>query len=142
MKAYAYAVALAVLIALLAFAHHTVFEAGKAAGATACQEEHARAAAAARVETDRREVASSAATTDMLDYLRANLPPIEAKTHDAVERIRTIYRDRPVAVGCVRPDGVRAELDAARQRANATARGVREIPPGAASSVARAGADG
>lgn len=88
-------------------------------------EAEANAQASARIESERRDTAASAATQSMLDYLGANLPAIETRTHDTIERIRTVYRDRPVPAMCQRPDSVRAELDEARSRANGTsARGL------------------
>ena len=73
---------------------------------------------------DLRDQTASVARVDMLDYLRVTIPPIEVKAHEAAERIRVVYRDRPLPGQCVRPDGVQAELDAARARANAAARGL------------------
>ena len=81
----------------------------------------ANAQTIARAESERRDTAASSATQSMLDYLGANLPSIETRTHDTIERIRTVYRDRPVPAVCQRPDSVRAELDAARARANGAA---------------------
>jgi uncharacterized protein HemX len=69
---------------------------------------------ATAAEAKRRDEASASAGSDMLAYLAAQLPPIEVRTHDAIARVRTIYRDSPVA--CLRPDGVQQELDAARNR--------------------------
>lgn len=76
---------------------------------------------AARKESERKDAASSSATQSMLDYLGANLPAIETRTHDTIERIRTVYRTTPAAAVCQRPDSVRIELTAARARANGTA---------------------
>ena len=64
------------------------------------------------VEVDRQAQASSEARTTMLDYL-ASIPKIEAKAHDAAERVRIIYKDRPLACVPSRPSGVREELDTA-----------------------------
>lgn len=78
---------------------------------------------------------SAFATEGLQHDLGTQLPAIQGQTHDTVETIRTIYRDRPVpAVACSRPDGVQQALDAAVQRANAAARG--ELRPDA---PARAG---
>lgn len=68
---------------------------------------------------DLRDQTATTARVDMLDYLRVTIPPIEIRTHETVERVRIAYRDRPVAGECVRPIGVQADLDAARERANA-----------------------
>jgi hypothetical protein len=133
-RVYIAAALVAITLAACAFVYHK----GDAAGYARAQAEHAKAADKAAAEMARREGESSAASVDMLAYLRANLPPIEERSHDAVERVRTIYRDHPVAAACVRPDGVQAELDAARQRANAALRGLR--PAGNADAAAPAGA--
>lgn len=119
MRAYVLAAA---ALGLLAYAAHAFYSAGKEAGSNACEARHAKAAEAAAAEIERRDTASAAASGSMLDYLAAQMPKIEETKNATVERVRTIYRDRPVPVGCVRPDGVQAELDAARERANAAAR--------------------
>lgn len=90
---------------------------------TQVADDQAKAQEAARKESERKDSASSSATQSMIDYLGANLPAIETRTHDTIERIRTVYRDRPVPAVCQRPDSVRTELDAARARANGTATG-------------------
>jgi hypothetical protein len=131
----------ALMLATCAFIYHK----GDAAGYARATAERAMAEDAAAKEIDRREAASAGANVDMLAYLRANLPPIEERTDAAVARVRTIYRDRPVAVdACVRPDGVQAELDAARQRANAALRGLRPTGDAGATAPAdpRAGGNG
>lgn len=122
MKLYGYAFLAAAALALVAFGayrvHSSIFEAGKAA----CEAAHAAAAKKAQAEVDRREVVSAEASTTMLDYLAANLPATEIRTHETVERIRTVYRDHPVPAVCVWPDGVRSALGEAIDRANAAAR--------------------
>jgi hypothetical protein len=64
----------------------------------------------------------------MLDYLAANLPPIETTTHEAIERIRVVYRVSPMPAVCSFDQRVRDELEAARQRANAPGSQVRHAP--------------
>lgn len=91
-------------------------------GVAKCELLHAQAAQSAADEVGRRDIASTAATGSMLDYLAASMPKIEETKNAAAERVRTIYRDRPVPAVCQRPDGVQAELDAARERANAASR--------------------
>src|SRR5687767_4186562 len=110
MRAYVYAAVVAAALALLAGGAYRLHSAGFEAGQAACEAAHAAAATKAGTEVERREVASAAASTSMLDYLQANLPPIETRTHAAVERIRTVYRDRPVPAACQWPDRVRQEL--------------------------------
>lgn len=121
MRGYVYAGLAVAALALVAYAAHSVHEAGKEAGKAACLQERANVAAKTAVEVDRRDVASASASDTMLSYLAANMPPIELKTHEAAERVRTVYRDRSVPVGCTRPAGVQDELDAARARVNAAA---------------------
>jgi hypothetical protein len=121
-RIYAYAAVALGACLLLAAAAHSLYQAGKEAGANACKAAHARAAEKAGAEVQRREAASAEASVDMLAYLSANLPAIEIRTHETVERVRTEYRDRPAPAGCVRPDGVLDALEASRQRANAAAR--------------------
>jgi hypothetical protein len=135
-------IALALIAATLAGAWF-VYSEGKAAGRAECEAAHALAADAAAKEIDRRDAAGAEASTTMLEYLRANLPPIQEKSQNAIERVRTIYRDRPVpAVSCVRPDGVQAELDAARDRANAAARGLPDTPDAVRPAGPAAGGNG
>ena len=124
-RLYIYAAIVAATLGLAGWAAASIYNAGKVAGAADCEKAHADAAAAAQAETTRREQASDTAATSILDYLAAQLPIIETVKYETVERVRTIYRDVPVPAGCVRPAGVQAELDQARQRANTTARGVR-----------------
>lgn len=124
-RLYVYAAIVAATLGLAAWSAASIYSAGKVAGAAECEKAHADAAAAAQAETNRREQASDTAASSILDYLAAQLPIIETVKYETVERVRTIYRDVPVPAGCVRPDGVQAELDQARQRANAAARGVR-----------------
>jgi hypothetical protein len=139
MRIYAYIAALAAVLGVVWF----VYDQGEKAGRNACETEHTNAANTAQKEIDRREVASSDASESMLDYLRANLPPIEVQANEAVERVRTIYRDRPVPAGsCVRPDGVQGELDAARERANTAARGLQHAAYGDAATRPAADVDG
>jgi hypothetical protein len=118
-----------------AFGFHKGDDYGRAQQIAAQQ----RATDAAVKEVDRRDAASAATSDSMLEFLRASLPATEEKANEATERVRTIYVDRPAKsaapgvapgldVACLRPDGVQDELDAARQRANAATRGLRQGP--------------
>lgn len=97
------------------------FEAGRqqvlAADASAAQAEKAKAT--------QRAADAAAAGIDLHIALDTQLPKIEAITHDAAEKIRTTYLAQPAAdrAVCQRPASVQTELDAARSRANAAARG-------------------
>lgn len=111
-----------VAAAFLVFCAWRAFEWAAGIGAARCELRHTAAADTAAVEVNRRAAASADASTSMLDYLRANLPPIQSQTYASIERVRTVYRDHPIHdSGCVRPAGVQSELDAARARANAAA---------------------
>jgi hypothetical protein len=113
------ALALVVLAGIGAlWIHHD----GVNVGLAKCEAEHVAAAEKAQAEQDRRSTASSAATTNMLDYLAANLPPIETTTHEAIERVRVVYRIRPMPAVCELDGRVRDELEAARVRANTPGR--------------------
>lgn len=116
------------VVAALALARYAVtaygarqFEAGRQQVLAA----DAIAAAAAQAKAEQRATDAAAAGTALHAKLDIALPKIEADTHDAAEKIRTIYLAAPAAAGvvCQRPDGVQAELDAARSRANVAARG-------------------
>lgn len=71
-------------------------------------------------KVDEQAQASSEARTTMLDYLAAQKPAIEIRTHDTITKIREVYRDKPMPAVCVRPDSVRDSLNAARDSANAS----------------------
>jgi hypothetical protein len=67
---------------------------------------------------------SALATGALAATLGTQLPAIQGQTHDTIETIRTVYRDRPPTDGtCARPDGVQAALNAAVDRANQAADG-------------------
>ena len=109
--------------ALLALGAWRASEWAAGIGEARCEARHAQAAQAAAAEVERRNTASAEASGSMLDYLAASMPRIEETINATVERVRTVYRDRIEPAGCERPAGVQAELDAARDRANA-ARGL------------------
>lgn len=97
------------------------------AGRAVVLADDARAAEQLHQQQDRLAALSAFAGLDLQQHLDTQLPAIQGQTHDAVETIRTVYRDRPVPAGaaasCSRPDGVQQVLDAAVQRANAAASG-------------------
>ena len=122
--------AIGLLIALIC-SHWYAYSAG-------VSREHDRNVAAASAQkdavagqVDQNAQSSATASTNMLDYLAAQKPAIEIRTHETTERIRTVYKDRNVPAACTavvqRPDSVQAELDAARDRANAA---IRSLPVG------------
>lgn len=100
------------------------YAAGRTDGANAVLADDARAVAQARTAQDAIANLAAAAGSDLQRHLGTALPTIEGQTHDAVETVRTIYRDRLVpGAACQRPDGVQKQLDAAVARANAAATG-------------------
>lgn len=109
-----------VVAALLLFSWFTYVKGGEHTR-TAMVAEQAKRIEVAQEAIDLRDVKASEAPAAMLDYLRVTLPPIEIKTHEAIERTRVVYRTAPAppAGVCERPALVRAELNAARERANA-----------------------
>lgn len=140
MKLYLYAAAIAALIGILSWAGWSLYSAGKDAGIAECQAERVEAAGKAQEAIDLRDQRSADSRIDMLDLLRVTIPPIEIKTHETVERIRTVYKDRPIPAVCsaaiARPDRVQADLNAARERANAAVGGVRHATPVASATGA------
>ena len=92
-------------------------------GASRERDRNTAAASAQKDQTaakvDEQAQASSEARTTMLDYLAAQKPAIEIRTHDTITKIREVYRDKPMPAVCVRPDSVRDSLNAARDSANA-----------------------
>lgn len=107
---------------LLAACLWRAFDWAAGIGETRCELRHAKAAESAAKEVDRREKVSADATGSMLDYLAASMPASETRTNEAIERIRVVYRDRPVPAECAWPDRVRDELAEVIQRANTAAR--------------------
>lgn len=126
-RIYLYAIASIAAAGLITIGAHSVHKYGDArelAGRDAVLADNARAAAQIHAAQDALATLSAAAGQQLTHHLGAALPAIEAQSHDTVETIRTIYRDRPVlADGCQRPDRVQAELNAAVKRANAAASG-------------------
>lgn len=95
------------------------------AGRNAVLAADAAAATQARQKADQHAANAAAAAVAMHGTLEVELPHIEVAAHAAVDKIQTIYLAAPAGPDtvCVRPPGVQAELDAARDRANAAARG-------------------
>lgn len=118
MRAYLLAAAAAAAIALVWLAYAQ----GKDAGKAVCEARVAAAAEAARADERTRDTMAAAVGIDMLDFLSRMAEQRETVTHETIERVRTIYRDRPVPADCIWPDGMRSELDEAVRRANAGAR--------------------
>lgn len=83
----------------------------------------AECAGKAAAQADRNEAAASRAAEDMNKTLGQVLPGVEEKAHASVERIRTVYVDRPVPAECAWSGGVLQELEAGRAAANRSVRG-------------------
>ena len=120
-----------VVLALLVVAYQFVYQRGYHAMQLKCAAEATEALAHAAERQAERDAASAAATTATETRLAESLPAIEETTHEATERIRIVSRDRPVPADCQRPPDVLRELEAARDRANAAARGLRSGTGGA-----------
>lgn len=126
-KLYLYGAALAAVLSWGWYEHHAGYASGEEATAKRYEARIAESQAKVAAEDARRSTASTEVGASILTYLQANVPPVEAKTHEAVERVRTIYRNVPVvavagnsaAAVCKRPDGVRAELEQASSRLRA-----------------------
>lgn len=129
MRGYLLLGAIAAVVLSLAGAGWWIYTEGKRAGVAECQAERVEASGTAQEAIDLRDRTASASRIDMLDLLRVTIPPIEIKTHETVERIRTVYKDRVVSADCAasvaRDDRVRIDLNAARDRANAAVSGLR-----------------
>lgn len=78
---------------------------------------------------DQRDALADKITRDAQAQLHHEIPKAKADTEKAAEKVRIIYKDHPVDSACVRPDGVLKELEAARERANAAARGLHSASP-------------
>ncbi len=113
-----------VLVALIA-----AFAAGYRAGVSREHDRNAAGASAQKdavaAQVDSQAQASSDARTTMLDYL-ASIPTIEARSNEAAERVRIIYRDSPAVCVADRPERVQSEIDAAYRAATAAVRAVRQ----------------
>lgn len=113
------------LLALVAWgawhAYTTVDSSAYTRGYNARVAQEASTAHAAQVETERRDRASSVATQSLHQTIAQAVPKIEAATHETAGKVQIIYRDHPLPGVCVRPDGVRSQLDKALAAANAAA---------------------
>lgn len=114
-RIYAYVAALLLILVGVWYYGHTRYEAGKASQQAAITKAQDDAAAYATA----RDILAQQIGAASRDELDKALPKIEAVTHDSVQKVRVIYRDHPVT--CIRPDGVRDELEKARDRSNAAA---------------------
>ncbi|MET3652463.1 hypothetical protein [Dyella japonica] len=101
---------------------NTRYAAGVDAGRNAVLADDARQVAQVQEARNALDSLSASAGQQLQHNLGTALPAIQAQTHDTIETIRTVYRDRPAAaVNCSRPDGVQSALDQAVDRANAAA---------------------
>lgn len=114
-RIYAYAATLLLILAGVWYYGHTRYEAGKSSQQAAI----AKAQADAADYEKARDILAQQIGDESRATLDKALPKIEATTHDSVQKVRVIYHDHSVT--CVRPDGVRNELEKARDRANAAA---------------------
>ena len=80
-------------------------------------------AAKAEQANRKNEAAAGEAAAELNKTLGQVLPQLEEKAHASVERIRTVYVDRPVPAECAWSGGVLQELEAGRAAANRSVRG-------------------
>jgi hypothetical protein len=93
-------------------------------GRNAVLADDARTSAQLHADRDALDHFSALATGTLTTTLGTQLPAIQGQTHDTLDTIRTVYRDRPADdVACSRPDGVQAALNEAVDRANQAAHG-------------------
>lgn len=111
-----YVLPVLVVAGLLWLAYDWAYDRGKAA----CE---AKAAAAAEKANASNEAATAEAGGQLTTGLQATLPAVEESAHASVERIRTVYVDRPVAAGCAWSGRVLEELEGGRAAANRAVRG-------------------
>jgi predicted lysophospholipase L1 biosynthesis ABC-type transport system permease subunit len=125
-------IALTLAVAVIAAQRYATqrYAAGVQDGRNAILADDARAAAQAQQVRDQLAAWSAAAGAALQSTLGTQLPTLQGQTHDTLDTIRTIYRDRPV-VGdrCSRPDGVQTQLDAAVDRANAAVTASGDLRP-------------
>lgn len=88
----------------------------------ACVAQRAAEVAEAVERAEKAEQDSAEARAELHAYLSRELPKIEERSNDVIERVRTVYKDRPVPVGCERPADVRGLLQDRIDQANAAAR--------------------
>jgi hypothetical protein len=128
------ALGLVIALAVIAAERHAVqrYAEGVQDGRNAVLADDARAAQQAQQAHNQLAAWSAAAGTALQSKLGTQLPTIQGQTHDTIDTIRTIYRDRPVPGDrCSRPDGVQAQLDAAIDRANAAVTAAGNVRPDA-----------
>jgi hypothetical protein len=115
---------------------NTRYAAGEDAGRNAVLADDARQVAQVQQARNALDSLSAAAGQQLQNNLGTVLPTIQGQTHDTIETIRTVYRDRPAAaVACSRPDGVQSALDQAVDRANAAAGAPGDLRSDAAPAV-------
>ncbi|HNR91522.1 MAG TPA: hypothetical protein PKO41_03750 [Dokdonella sp.] len=132
MRAYLALAAVALALGVVWYAYAT----GRDHGRAACEADQARAAESARTAADESARAAASTHTATQSWLWQALPPIDLRTTEARERVRIVYREAaalPAADRCsapARPVRVQQELDQARDRAAAAARGEMRSGPG------------
>lgn len=110
------------LIAGAGYYGHWSFNRGVLSERTAQLAARAKELAAEIERANKDEASAGLAKAELDDYVSRELPAIEAGTHDAITTIRTIYKDRPVPVGCERPEPVRLSIQDRIDQANRAAR--------------------
>lgn len=120
------ALALALLLALGALQIHRYgaarYTAGEQAGRNAVLASVALQAQQLQQQRERIDAFAALAGGALAQQLSRDLPAIQEQTHVATQAIRTIYRERPGAAVCTRPERVQQQLDQAIAAANAATR--------------------
>lgn len=128
-RIYACLAAVILIIGSMIYVDHRGYERGK----LECQAQRAVQADKVQAAIDLRDQSSATERVTMLDYLRVTIPPIEVRTYETVERIKTIYRDRVITADCAasiqRDPRVRDEINQARERANSAISAMRRTTP-------------
>lgn len=136
-RIYACLAAVILIIGSMIYVDHRGYERGK----LECQAQRAVQADKAQTAIDLRDQRSAENNASMIDWLAANIQPIQAKADDSAATVIVKYRDRIVRVGddsCSRPPSVQHDLDAARARANGTGTALQAKPDAAHSAGATA----
>ena len=110
-------------LGLLLAGYRWAYQRGADAERSVYEAERASEIAAAVERARKDEQAATQARAEMLARLGWVLPRIEGQTHETIERIRIVYRDRPVSAECDRPDDVLSLLAEAVDGANRSAAG-------------------
>lgn len=124
LKLIAAGVLAAAAVAAIWHMRNAAFDAGVLAGRNQVLASNAAVAAGYLSAKEQVDAYAAAAGNHLQQSLGSALPTIQGQTHAAIQSIRDDYRAHPdAAAACRWPDGVRAQIDQAVDRANRAARG-------------------